>query len=347
MKETEKILIVGGGLAGLCLAWQLEKIGHPFLLVTQRENASSVIAAGQINPMVFRRMTKSWRVDEFMPYLQQFYPEVEAKIGEQCYFPIPIRRAFSHQQERDQWIDRSKNESFQAYVKPISEADEEVDFMHHSCGTGVVLQTAYVSARNFVEKTRDYFESKGLLHYETFRYGDVDVKNRLWKGEEYKQIIFCEGFAGIHNPWFSNLPLETTKGEVLTIRSTDIPAKESLNRKCFLLPIGNQEFKLGATYTWKTANQELTAEAKEELTTHAHNLVKGSFEIIQHEAGIRPTVKDRRPLMGEHADYKGIFYFNGLGTKGYMLAPLLSEEMMHFMLDSKPLDSEVNIGRFL
>lgn len=346
MKETDQILIVGGGLAGLCLALQFERVGQAFLLVTQPENASSVIAAGQINPVVFRRMTKSWRVDEFMPYLQQFYPEVEAKIGERCYFPIPIRRAFSHGQERQQWIERSQNEAFQAYVKPITEADETIDFMYHEWGTGVVLQSAYVSARKFVERTRAYLASRGQLQFDSFRYGDLDIKNRTWNGVTYKQIVFCEGFAAVHNPWFSNLPLQTTKGEVLTIRSAEIPSGESLNRKCFLLPIGDQLFKLGATYAWNTTDQELTPEARTELQGHGKNLVKGNFEIVQHEAGIRPTVKDRRPLLGEHPDYQGIFYFNGLGTKGYMLAPLLSEEMMRHMLHGEALHPEVRIARF-
>ena len=63
-------------------------------------------------------------------------------------------------------------------------------------------------------------------------------------------------------------------------------------------------------------------------------------------AGVRPTVYDRRPVMGEHPNHKGIFIFNGLGTKGYLMAPLLSEEMADFIISRKELHREVKLSRF-
>jgi glycine/D-amino acid oxidase-like deaminating enzyme len=60
---------------------------------------------------------------------------------------------------------------------------------------------------------------------------------------------------------------------------------------------------------------------------------------------MRPTVADRRPIMGAHPEHKGLFIFNGLGTKGYMLAPLLSFEMAEFMVEGTPLHKEVVFSR--
>jgi 2-polyprenyl-6-methoxyphenol hydroxylase-like FAD-dependent oxidoreductase len=64
-----KILLVGGGMAGLTTAIQLMQRKISFTLIDQGNNNSTLTAAGMINPIVFRRTTKSWRVDEFMPYL--------------------------------------------------------------------------------------------------------------------------------------------------------------------------------------------------------------------------------------------------------------------------------------
>jgi glycine/D-amino acid oxidase-like deaminating enzyme len=70
-------------------------------------------------------------------------------------------------------------------------------------------------------------------------------------------------------------------------------------------------------------------------------------QILEQKAGVRPTVLDRRPLMGEHPAYQGVYIFNGLGTKGYMMAPTLASELADFMLEQKPLDPETDIRRFI
>ena len=71
-----KILIAGGGLAGICIAYQLAEKNIPFILLDKGSNQSSLKAAGLINPIVFRRMLKSWRVDEFLPYALEFYIKI-------------------------------------------------------------------------------------------------------------------------------------------------------------------------------------------------------------------------------------------------------------------------------
>ena len=76
---AQKALIIGAGLAGTCLAHQLLAKGISVKMLDQGRNNSSAIAAGMVNPMVFRRMNKSWRLDEFLPEAQQFYLAIEKK----------------------------------------------------------------------------------------------------------------------------------------------------------------------------------------------------------------------------------------------------------------------------
>ena len=74
-------------------------------------------------------------------------------------------------------------------------------------------------------------------------------------------------------------------------------------------------------------------------------MTNARYEVNEQTVGMRPTVADRRPIMGEHPEYKGLFIFNGLGTKVYMLAPLLSLEMAQFMLEGTTLHKEVVFSR--
>ena len=70
------------------------------------------------------------------------------------------------------------------------------------------------------------------------------------------------------------------------------------------------------------------------------------FEIIDHQAGIRPTVKDRRPLLGVHPAHHQLAIFNGMGTKGVMLAPYFANHLVNHLENDDKLLPEIDIVRF-
>lgn len=349
MNEKAKLpqtLIVGAGLAGICVAWRLHEAGHDFQVIDSGINTGSRVAAGIINPLVFRRMTKSWRIDEFLPEVQAFFGQLSEAWGRAYYEEIPIRRAFSHQQEQDLWLEKQEAEAFSPYMKTLDASDMENETVKNTFGTGKVLQSGFIRTGAFLDDAHSWLKSEGRLREEAFDHAQLDPETGTYQGEAYSEIIFCEGYQGIYNPWFSWLPLESTKGEILTVQSTELPEGELLNRKCFILPVGNQAFKIGATYSWRSPNTEITQEARELLIQNAASLTDAGFEVINHEAGVRPTVQDRRPLMGTHAEFPKLKIFNGLGTKGYMMAPLLSREFVAYLKDGSALHSEVDIIRY-
>ena len=102
--KPQKFLIVGAGLAGTSLAHQLLKEGQSVTILDKGENHATAIAAGMVNPMVFRRMNKSWRLDECMEDAIPFYKALEQQFNTPLYFPITIRRMFSSLQEREFWV---------------------------------------------------------------------------------------------------------------------------------------------------------------------------------------------------------------------------------------------------
>ncbi|WP_300665515.1 FAD-dependent oxidoreductase, partial [Fluviicola sp.] len=136
------------------------------------------------------------------------------------------------------------------------------------------------------------------------------------------------------------------KGELLVIQSDTIYSAESLNRKCFLLPLGNGQFKVGSTYVWNTDNTDPTEEGKQTISENLRSITTESYEITEHRAGVRPTVLDRRPLVGKHPEFPKMVIANGLGTKGFMLAPLVTHELIDHLLHGAPLNPECDIVRF-
>ncbi len=342
----EPLLIVGAGLAGICLAYQLHKEGVPFQVIDSGVNVSTDIAAGIINPIVFRRVTTSWRVTDFLPEAVAFYAELSLAWGKTYFKEIPIRRAFSHQQEMDLWTQKQHLPEYETFLKPLDEQDASCDTVLNTFGTGRVNQSGYVEASLLRQDGLKWLSEKKYLQRETFIHADLNPETGAYHGMTYSAVVFCEGYQGIYNPWFSHLPLEATKGEVLTIESTEITEKESINRKCFVLPVGNHQFKVGATYNWNSPNTTLTQEGKDLLCEQLKSLTDSSFSILNHQAGIRPTVLDRRPLVGTHPSYKKLKILNGLGAKGFLIAPLLAKELVWSIQSGKSLDKEVNVERY-
>jgi glycine/D-amino acid oxidase-like deaminating enzyme len=75
-------------------------------------------------------------------------------------------------------------------------------------------------------------------------------------------------------------------------------------------------------------------------------MTSSDYKIIKEEVGIRPSVKDRRPLIGNHKEHKNYFIFNGMGSRGCFMAPLLAKEFIAFTEEHKPLHPEVDLNRF-
>ena len=89
-----------------------------------------------------------------------------------------------------------------------------------------------------------------------------------------------------------------------------------------------------------------TEEGKQELIDRIKEILNCDFEIVEHFAGVRPTVRDRRPLLGVHPKEPNLFILNGLGTRGVMLAPTLAKDLYDFIENGKPLEKAIDIKRY-
>ena len=340
-----KILIIGGGIAGLSSAFHLMERNISFKLVDKGNNNSTLTAAGMINPIVFRRTTKSWRVDEFMPTLIDFYQTCEKATDQTFFHPLKLRRIFSSTQEKEEWIKKQIREDYNQYLEEITSEDESYDLVENPFGSGRIKQCYWVNSEKFMAACHHYLSSTNKIIQENFDHNKYNPKLKKYNDETFDKVIFCEGSNVKNNPLFSYLDIRSTKGQLLTISSSDIPEEESLNRKCFVLPIGNNYFKIGSTYEWNAEDALPTQEGRQVILENFQVLKKTNPDVIEHSAGIRPTTFDRRPFIGEHPVFKDNFIFNGLGTKGYMIAPLLSNELINHILEGTPLHPEVLIER--
>jgi glycine oxidase len=211
------------------------------------------------------------------------------------------------------------------------------------------LQTGHVDTAVLLKEYREYLFKNGMFAESSFEYELLEIlSDRVrYKDIEAKNIIFAEGFGMHANPYFMQLPLDGTKGELFIIKAPELGLDVIVNTSVFILPLGNDLFKVGATYNWKDKTDLPTEDGKLELIDRIKEIVSCDFEIVEHFAGVRPTVKDRRPLVGTHAVHFSIHVLNGLGTRGVMLGPTMAQALFDYIEKEIPLDKEIDIKRFL
>ena len=137
-----------------------------------------------------------------------------------------------------------------------------------------------------------------------------------------------------------------TKGELITVKLDGLNVEELIKSNITLLPLGNDVYKVSATFNWSDKDELCSVKAREELLAKLKELVKINPVVINQYAGLRPTVKDRRPLLGAHPNHQNILVFNGLGTRGLLMSPYLSLQLIEFMDEGVRLDPEVDIKRY-
>ncbi len=348
MKKVDYI-IVGQGLAGTVLAQTLLSNNKTVLIIDNPNlsNASKV-AAGLYNPVVFKRLVKSWMVDDLLPFMDSFYINAEHLLGDQFYHKNEIVKLFTEENEKDFWLKKTKEDVGTYLSKTIQDHFLE-DSINAPLGSSETIHAGHLDVNKFLTLFENYFQTINSYSKETFDFKNLIIENDgiVYKNIQANKIIFCEGYKAIENPYFNWLPFKLTKGETLTIKiDADVKIDKIINKGVFILPIGNTLYKVGATYEWKDLTNSPTEKGKNELIEKLDKVLKVPYQIINHQAGIRPTISDRRPLLGLHPQHPQLVIFNGMGTKGVMLAPFFANHFADFLDGKSILNKEVNIKRF-
>ncbi|MFM7595441.1 MAG: NAD(P)/FAD-dependent oxidoreductase [Flavobacteriales bacterium] len=337
----KKFLIVGGGVAGVCLAHQLIKQNHQITLVDAGNNICSVVAAGIVHPMSFRRTLLSWRANPFYFESKAFYMELESVLNARFFHPIMVRRLFATTEEEVCWKERLEDPEFKPFMHQI--AAEDIAFKPHGSGR---VDGFWIDAPVFISESHRFFSEHQRLINDTITADNFNPETLEFNGDRYDAVVFATGYKNKQTPWFSDVPINSTKGQLLTVKWNNPIQNTSLHRKAFALPIGNNEFRVGSTYEWHNDVPEATPEGRALILANAKSITADSLDVIAHSAGIRPTTPDRRPMVGKHTSYERVFMFNGLGAKGYMLAPPLAAALSSAIINDIDVTPDLHPYRF-
>ena len=98
-----------------------------------------------------------------------------------------------------------------------------------------------------------------------------------------------------------------------------------VHRGIWLAPLGDEVFRVGSTYTWEPLDTRPTPEGRAVIESKLRDFLKVPYKILDHQAAVRPVIDAGYPVLGRHPEHPRLAYFNGLGSKGSLLAPFFAE----------------------
>lgn len=341
--QTVDAIIIGQGVAGTMMAYKLWQEQRSFVVIDDNQAYSSRIASGIINPVTGRRFVKSWRIEELMGLADEVYPALTHLFKIPVYQKIQILRKLSHHQELEAWEIRAGDPAYQVLYPEIQTLGTGEDAEHY----GQISQARLVLANLLIETFRNWLSEQRRLVHEQFDYQQLRLGQILqYKSYSAAHIVFCEGWKVGSNPFFNTLPIIPTKGERLVISAQlDLP-KEVIKDEFYLLSLGGQNYWVGPTNEWNAQDSQPSKVKLDQLRTFL-DARRISYDVLDHAGAFRPAAHDRRPVVGTHPVYSNLHIINGLGTKGFSLAPYCATKLYDHIFLQKPLDAEMEWRRFV
>jgi glycine oxidase len=353
--KNVEYLIVGFGIAGLSFAETLRRANKSFVVIADKKDGATTTSGGVLNPTVLKRFTAAWRASEFQQKAIPFYKEIERHLNEQLISEVKIERILNSIEEQNDWMIASDRNELKTFLNPSIESSQN-DSVVAPFKLGAVKGGHLLSASKLLASYAERLRKEGTFIEAVFDYSQVTLEeNKVhYKEWEATRIVFAEGAKVIDNPFypyqgpFTNKSVFIgNKGDYVIVKAPKLKVASILKGGMMLIPLGDDLYKIGATYDRHVYDSAISMEKREEIFSKLNKMISCPFEVVAQVAGVRPTIKDRRPLTGALRDTPQVAFLNGLGTRGLSMAPLVSLWLFQQLEEGVELPSAIDINRFL
>ena len=337
-------VVIGAGIAGTTLALYLRKSGRKVLLIGDKAESSSHVAAGIVNPITGRKFVLSWNFPELIEEAKSFF---QSHTFPNHFKNIPVYRALKQVGDYNEWDAKSTQPTIVEYGKSIGDhdffsniwADEVQDWLKISHGGRLDIPSFLKDAHKELQRDNAFLERR--IHV-----SDLLVQDRriYLRDIDAGEIFLAEG-VGPQNGLLGSTPLRPAKGEVLLLKAEDLPENLILKNQFFLVHLQEDTYWFGSNYQ-RSSNALPTKKTYNEMISFLKKNACFPYKIIAHRTGLRPTIPDRRPVVGRLPNSINCYIFNGMGSKGSSLSPWCARQLVDFLDKGMELDREIDSMRY-
>lgn len=313
---------------------------------------ASTVAAGLFNVITGRYGAKTWQTELLLEELHAFLDTPElASLKQHVHFS-PVYRPFKTVEEYNKMMGRMAIPEYAGLVDWVHEPLLSPRIQNELGGIRI-LPCGAVDTRGFLDEALRLFQEFGGEFVEDkLEYNAISPqKGSIEHGTdkiEFDHLIFAEGYKMIENPFFQFVKLIPNKGEILIIESEALKLDFVVSRKVYLIPLGENKYLVGSSYTNGEMDPSPTSDAKTEIMGHLEKAINVPYKVVDQLAGIRPTTPNRRPILGTHPTYNNLHICNGYGTKGVLYMSWASKQLSNRILKGfDKIPYEADLRRFI
>ena len=344
-----KILVVGGGFAGRWLTWFLHQTGADVTLADIPDPvAATRVSAGVIKPVTGRRIVLTSKADEAIPFAFSTYQKLSEISGIEILRNKPVLQLFTSQGNRNDWMARSAEPELESFIGPFTGPEKMDPSVFAPFGSVHLLQSGFAEPASF-ESAIDIALKDHCEFIQTREQDEMPSQegNKIrFRNQWFDKAVLCQGPLAAQQPLTSWIPFKPVKGEILDVSIPGLTEEYILSAGIYVVPYGDHRFRVGSTYEWDDLTTKPTEKAKIQLLDALEAFIRLPFQLTGHQAGVRPAIADRRPVIGWIPGHESIGVFNGLGTKGAMMGPYYAHQAAAFFTEGKPVDADSDLMRF-
>lgn len=329
------------------LSRNLLQAGKTVLVIDyNRSYTASKVASGVINPVTGRRIVRTWRIEELLPFAWKIYKKIGLELNLELVRQCDILDFHPTRQMHEAFESRLPEENEFLHTCESKEAWDPLFNFHY--GIGLVSPCLLVELNSLLAGWRRFLLERNLLFEHQFSWGNCKVQeDHIEYGDILaEKIICCDGVESFNNPYFKNLPWSRMKGEALIASIPGLPHTNIFKQGINIVPWQNDLFWIGSTYEWKFDTLGPTPAWKEKVAEHLRQWLKLPFTIVDHLASERPANMERRPFVGLHPAKRSVGILNGMGAKGCSLAPFFAHQFASHLVAGTTIYADANVNRF-
>ena len=342
-------MIVGLGIAGICFSKQLIDHNKSFRIISDSCPGATEKSGGVFNPIVLRRFTAPEYTIEYTEYAFSMFESMEKLTSETwMHHDQNVYRIFASIEEQNNWFTASDK----THLKPFLTSkiiENSNPYVLAEFGLGMVSKSFRIDAVTFLKSFHKHFQNKRKLMAENFDYDKLVFKNGNYpwhyKNLKAKSILFAEGIGVLENPFSPKPVIRPNKGEYLIIKAPDLKLNNMLKGGVYIIPLGEDLYKVGATYSRNDNSIHPTETARKEIEDKLQKMISCHYDVVDQIAGVRPVTNDRQPILGELKD--GMYFFNGLGARGFTRGPYYSKILYNAIENNQSVPANMDVKRFL
>lgn len=335
-------IIVGGGVIGSAIAYQLSKRGYQVLLLEEKQigaEASSA-AAGMLGVQV--EFTENSPLFQFAKESRLLFPELADELKAISGVDIQLKQKGAyklvyHQKEQEKLREIAHFHNKEG-VEAMIVSPEDVMAREPNVSPAF-LEALYcpgegqVSAPHLTKAFALAAKRSGATLLEKSKAEELIIENHQVAGvktgnKHYyaDQVVITAGYKS--SAFSAYLPMarhiRPVKGECLSVK-TDKPLMEAtiFSEDCYIVPKKSGRIIIGAVSTADQTDKQVKAGSLQQLLDRSATIIPALKEAAIEKvwAGIRPSIQDDNPYLGAAAEIDGLYTATGHYRNGILLAP--------------------------